>query len=90
MRVTLTLVPLSLHEALIYCMLQIISIKLRKTIRIKLFWKGNKVSLVLGCFFFVISWLTVARLAPNILSGSTTSRITRCDWPNFHFRALFG
>ena len=36
------------------------------------------------------SWLTVARLAPNILSGSTTSRITRCDWPNFHFRALFG
>ena len=38
----------------------------------------------------LISWLTVARLAPNILSGSTTSRITRCDWPNFHFRALFG
>ena len=36
------------------------------------------------------SWLTVTRLAPNILSGSTTSRITRCDWPNFHFRALFG
>ena len=37
-----------------------------------------------------ISWLTAARLAPNILSGSTTSRITRCDWPNFHFRAFFG
>ena len=36
------------------------------------------------------SWLTVTRLPPNILSASATSRITRCDWPNFHFRALFG
>ena len=36
------------------------------------------------------SWLTVTRLPLNILSASATSRITRCDWPNFHFRALFG
>ena len=36
------------------------------------------------------SWLTVARLPPNILSASATTRITRCDWPDFHFRALFG
>ena len=36
------------------------------------------------------SWLPAARLAPNILSASATSRITRRDWPNFHFRALFG
>ena len=27
---------------------------------------------------------------PNILSASATSRITWSDWPDFHFRALFG
>ena len=52
--------------------------------------QGNAIFRLLKAGMVRNSWLTVARLAPNILSGSTTSRITRCDWPNFHFRGFFG
>ena len=54
-------------------------------------YRGSEMDeIVDGMIANIKSWLTVARLAPNILSGSTTARITCCDWPNFHFRALFG